>query len=154
MLSFTQAITVYSSKGKLFNSHTVSISAPSKPVGYGWSIHRGEIGERPPERRRASGGLRSFCYALLCGFAPSDSIRRSTQFKCGSPVAVSGPLRAMRVWPAIPWSPAPKWLSHKLWLGSAALLPFHARSLLARAGPARAQQVSERGWSLTLKRSR
>src|SRR5215470_17461131 len=24
-----------------FNSHPVSISSPSKPVGYGWSIHRG-----------------------------------------------------------------------------------------------------------------
>src|SRR5262245_17609856 len=29
-------------RGKPFNSHTDSISSPSKPVGFGWSIHRGE----------------------------------------------------------------------------------------------------------------
>src|SRR5262245_54863454 len=27
--------------GKPFNSHPVSISSPSKPIGCGWSIHRG-----------------------------------------------------------------------------------------------------------------
>src|SRR5262249_33500389 len=28
-------------RGKPFNSHAVSISSPSRPTGYGWSIHRG-----------------------------------------------------------------------------------------------------------------
>jgi hypothetical protein len=28
-------------RAKPFNSHPVSISSPSKPIGYGWSIHRG-----------------------------------------------------------------------------------------------------------------
>src|SRR4029453_14969417 len=37
-----------------FNSHTVSISSPSKPIGCGWSIHRGKKMKKNPLIRQAA----------------------------------------------------------------------------------------------------
>src|SRR5215475_3470023 len=58
-------------RDKPFNSHTVSISSPSKPGGYGWSIHRdGKMNSWIVHRKpNPEAKLRLFCFPYAGGGA-------------------------------------------------------------------------------------